>query len=156
MCLFRLDRLAGDDHVERSGYTDDTRQTLRAPGAGDDPEAYLWQAHVGAGNGDAVGAAERQLQSTAERVAVNCRDHRLFGLLKHVYDLRQRWRRHRFGRAEFGDICACREHAARTGQNDGCDVRIVRRRLKRTCQRCSQRQTETVDRWMIQREYDRL
>ena len=72
--------------------------------------------------GDAVVAAQRQLEPAAQRGAVDGRDDRLGGRLDAVDELRQVGLLH-LG-AELGDVGAGREEAARTGEHDGLHARI--------------------------------
>ena len=78
-------RISGSAHFD--GFCDacQTRKTLRAGCAGNDPEFYFGLANLRAGNGDAIVAGHGDFQATAESSAVNCDDHRLFA----VFDFRE-------------------------------------------------------------------
>ncbi len=58
------------------------RQPLRAAGAGNDAEQHFRLADLGARHRDAVVAGHRELETAAERVAVNGRDQRLGRILE--------------------------------------------------------------------------
>ena len=60
-----LHRLAADDHVQRGLDAEHARQALRAAGAGHQAELHFGQRDLRARRGDAVVAAERQLQAAA-------------------------------------------------------------------------------------------
>ena len=78
-------RLAVGAHLQRERGAAQARQPLRAAGAGNDAEQHFGLADLGAGDGDAVVAGHRELETAAERVAVNRRDERLADVL----DVRQ-------------------------------------------------------------------
>ena len=87
--LVRGNRVAGDHHVERRLRVDRARQALRAAGAGQDPELHFGQRELRAGRGDAVVAAERELEPAAHRDLVDRRDHRFRARLEHCDHLAQ-------------------------------------------------------------------
>ena len=107
-CLQLLDRrrVAGDDELQRPFRPDQARQALRAAGARQEAELDLGQADAGAGRGDAVMAAERELEAAAERRAVDRRDDRLADALDRLDDLDQPGRAARL--AELRDVGAGR------------------------------------------------
>ena len=78
--LVRLDRrqrLRRHHHVERFRHAGETRQPLRALGAGNDPERTFGQANLGAGDGHAVVGGHGQLQAAAKGGAVDRHHDRL-------------------------------------------------------------------------------
>ena len=118
-----VDERACGDELQGLLDADRARQPLRAAGARDDAELDLGQAQLAhVLGGDAVVAAERQLQPAAQRRAVDGRHDRLGGRLDAVDQLRQVGLLH-LG-LELGDVGAGREEPARAGQHDGLDAGI--------------------------------
>ena len=66
---------AGGDHVERRHRAGQARQPLGAAGAGDQPDARLWQPDPAVRCHQARVAGECNLEAAAERGAVQRRDH---------------------------------------------------------------------------------
>ena len=120
-----LHRLAADDHVQRGLDADHARQALRAAGARQEAELHLGQRDLRARRGDAVVAAERELEAAAHADAVDRGDDRLGARLE-----RARSRVSRFGSASaFGvpnslDVGAARERLAGAGDDDRLDRRV--------------------------------
>ena len=81
----RLERLSGHAHVQGLLDADETRQPLRALGAGNDPEVDLGLADERLRHGDAEVAGHGDLETAAERRAMNRHDHGLGA----VFDARQ-------------------------------------------------------------------
>ena len=75
----RVDRLAGQQQVERRGRADQPRQALHAAPAGHDAEHHFGQAEPRAGlvDDDAIAARERQLESAAQAEAADQRERRI-------------------------------------------------------------------------------
>ena len=71
------DRIAADDHLDREFRTDHARQTLRAAGARQQAELHLGQAEPCVFGRDAEMAGQRDLETAAERGAVDRGDDRL-------------------------------------------------------------------------------
>ena len=69
--------VAAHDHLERLGHADEARQALRPAGSRQDAELDLGEPALRAAHGDAVVAAERELEAAAERRAVQGGDDRL-------------------------------------------------------------------------------
>ena len=87
MRLLRADRLSGQKELERRAGANQTRQTLGAAVAGDEPEIDLGLTELRRVGGDAKRARHRQLAAAAERVAVDRGDRRLAELLDEIEDL---------------------------------------------------------------------
>ena len=127
--LRRGDRLAVGAHLERHLRAGETRQPLRAAGAGNDAEHHFGLADPGVLGRDAEVAGLRDLEAAAERVAVNRGDERLGGVLD---ALEQRVRalgaRHRIGRrlqqVERLDVRAGDERRAGADEHDRLGGRI--------------------------------
>ena len=81
---------------------DEARQALGAPGARDKAEFDLRQAASGGRDGDAVMRRERDLETAAERCAMQSGDDRLRGVLHCVERLGKVWPSGRL--AEFGNV----------------------------------------------------
>jgi len=118
-----LDRVAGDDHLERLFGSDQARQALGAAGAGQEPELDLGQADARPGNGNAEMAGKRHLEPAAEGRPVKCRYHRLWHRLDHRDDLGEARRLRRL--AEFGDVGAGEKGASGAGDDHGLDRRVL-------------------------------
>ena len=80
-----LERLSGHAHVERFPDADEARQPLRALGARNDPEVDLRLPDQGIRHGDPEVSGHGDLETAAERGAMNRHDHRLGA----VFDPRQ-------------------------------------------------------------------
>ena len=118
----RAHGLAAHDHLQRLGHPDEARQPLRPAGTGEDAELDLGQPALGAAHRDAVVAAERELEPTAERRAVEGGDNRLRASvveLDHVGE-----RRSLGGLAELGDVGARDERATLPDEHDGLDLGV--------------------------------
>ena len=81
MRITRLERLSGHAHVQGLLDADETRQPLRALGARNDPEVDLGLADERVRHGDAEVAGHGDLETAAERRAVNRHDHGLAAVL---------------------------------------------------------------------------
>ena len=77
----RLERLSGHAHVQGFLDADETRQPLRALGAWNDPEVDLGLADERVRHGDTEVAGHGDLETAAERRAVNRHDHGLAAVL---------------------------------------------------------------------------
>ena len=149
-----LDRLAADDHVERGLDAEHARQALRAAGARQQAELHFRQRDLRARRGDAVVAAERQLEPAAHADAVDRGDDRL-GARSRARGSRCS----RFGSASAlgepnsRDVGAARERLAGAGDDDRLDRRRRRgaRRARRRC-RDARRVAQAVDRRIVQRD----
>ncbi len=113
--LAGLDRIAGDDHLERLFRSDQARQALGAAGAGQQAELDLGEADTRAGDGNPEMAGERQLEPTPECGPVQGGDHRLRHCLDRGDDLAQARRLRRF--AELGDVGTGKEGASGAGDD---------------------------------------
>ena len=125
--LLRLrggDGRAGHDHRQRFGDADDARQTLRAARPGEQAKLHFGQAQLGRSRGDAVMAAKRDLQPTAERGAMDRGDHRLAALFDGVDDGGEAGFHRRL--AEFGDVRPGEEGAPGRADDDGANGVIGR------------------------------
>ena len=80
--LRRRDRLAVGAHLDRERHTGEPRQPLRAASAGDDAEEHLGLSDFRVLDRDPVVAGHRHLEPPAERLAVDCGDERLGGVLE--------------------------------------------------------------------------
>ncbi len=71
--------LAGEDDVQCRPRADQAGEALAAAGGGQDPELHLGEAQLGLGviGGDAVGARQRELESSAQARAMDRGDDRL-------------------------------------------------------------------------------
>ena len=121
--LVALDRIAGDDHLHGLGRPDHARQPLGAAGARQQAELHLGQAEVGVLGRDAEMAAQRGLETAAERIAVDRRDDRPRRVFQRVENFMQARRLRRL--AELADVGAGDEAAAGAGQHDGLDAGVV-------------------------------
>ncbi|MNY02710.1 hypothetical protein D3C86_1352930 [compost metagenome] len=83
------DRLAVDDHLQCLGRTDQAGQALGSSRAGQQAELDFGQAETGVRCGDAVVAAERDLEPAAQRGSVYGRDHGFLRLFQALYDIGQ-------------------------------------------------------------------
>ena len=113
---------ATEHQVERSLDADQARRALRAAAAGQQAQLNLGQTELGAGHGQPVVGRERDLQSAAERRAVDGGDHRLAAGLDAVADLGQRRRLRRL--AELAHVGAGRESALAADQQDDLGLGI--------------------------------
>ena len=121
-------RLARHHHRQRRLHTDQSRQTLGAAGARQQPELDFRKTDPGIGTGHAVMTAECDLETAAQRGAVNGRDDRLgagFQGRHHVRQIRRRGRP-----AEFAYVRAGDEGAAGAFEHDGVGGGIVNRLLQ--------------------------
>jgi len=122
---FSLDGFATDDHVGGCFHANHARQSLRAAGARNQAQLDFGQCNAGTGCGNAVVAAQGQLQPSAHGHAVHGRDHRLLRVFTGTDDRQQVRLLKCLGRAEFLDVGATREGLARPGDDDSLDGRIV-------------------------------
>ena len=116
------DRIAADDHLDRKLGTDRARQALRAAGARQQAEFYFRQAKPGVLGRDPEVAGERDLETAAERGAMNGgndRFRRVLHLGQHFMQAGRFWRL-----AELGDVGAGNEGAAGAGQHDRLHFRV--------------------------------
>ena len=112
---------AAGDQLDRRRRPGEARQALRPAGARHDAEFDLGQAEPGFGRGDAVMAAERDLQAAAQCRAVDRGDDGFVACLDPFDDLRQRRFGHR--RPELADVGATDEIAAGACDDD-CGDRV--------------------------------
>ncbi len=93
--VVRFDGISVRTHLDGLGHARQPRQTLRAGRAGNNPELYFRLADLRAGNRHAIVSGHRQLQTAAERGAVNGHDHRLAAILdakqQRLESLAARW-----------------------------------------------------------------
>ncbi len=101
-----------------------SRQPLRAAGAGNEPELDFGQAEFRRRHRDAIMARQRHFEAAAERGAVNGGDNRLRIVFERILDFGNR---RALGRlAELGNVGAGDKGAAAANQNDGFDGRVCR------------------------------
>ncbi len=82
---------ASDNHVQRRLWANQPGQPLRATAARQDADEYLRQPDFRAGQREAIVAGHRDLEPSAERIAVNSGQHRLLARVQHiVYTLAER------------------------------------------------------------------
>ena len=88
LALLERDEIAFDHQLDRAGFADHSRQALGAARAGQNSEVDLGQADLaGVLLGDHEVGGHRDLETTADGVAVECRDHQLGRLLEPVEGL---------------------------------------------------------------------
>ena len=126
--FFGRHRRARDDHVQRHFQAQLARQALRAAGARQDAEFDFRQGHLRAGRGDAVIAAQRQLQPAAHAHAMDGGNHRLGRAFHDIDQGVQSRLREGLGGIEFLDVGAARKGLAGARDDDGLDG-VVRQRL---------------------------
>ncbi len=148
--LAGLDRIAGDDHLERLLGANQARQALRAAGAGQQAELDLGQPDAGAGDGNPEMAGERQLEAAPQCRPVQCGDHRLRHSLDRSDDLAEPRRLRRL--AELGDVGAGKEGASGAGDHHGLDRRIVAGLAQRFGEPGAHLVLERVDRRVVDRD----
>ena len=145
--LFRGNGIAGDDHRQRGLDPHDAGKALRAARAGQDAQLHLGQAQLRRGHGDAVMAAQRNLQPAAQSGAVDRGDDGLGAILDRVDDFGQAGGDRRL--AEFGDVRAREEGAPVAADHHRLD-RVVRRGLlHRIGQPLPDRRAQRVDRRIV-------
>ena len=125
--LARAERRAGENDVERLLDADQTRQALRAAGAGNEAELDFRQAAFRRWNGDAVVRRQRDLESAAQRRSVQCGDDRLRRVLDSIEHVGKVGRGGRL--AEFGNVGAGDEGPPAADDDDGLDRAVRFRRL---------------------------
>ncbi len=79
--LAAADVATGRHHLQRLRHADETRQPLRAAGAGEQAEVHLGQPELRRRDGHPVVRAQRNFESAAEGRAVDRGDHRDRGVL---------------------------------------------------------------------------
>ena len=141
-------RSAGHDRLQRVGDTDQSRQPLRAACAGQHAERDFRQPDHRGGYGDAVVAAQGELESAAEGGAMDRGDHRLAERLdrgNHVVQVR-------IGNVagiELGDVGACDECPSGALQNDCLDGGIGLRDGERILESAPHAAGKGVDRRIV-------
>jgi hypothetical protein len=139
----------GNDHVERRLRPEQARQALRAAGAGQDAELHFRQRDLRAGHGDAVVAAERQLEAAAHAGAADGGDDRLGGRLDDAdHGVEVRFGQ-RLGRIELADIGAAGEGLGAADQHDGLYGRVGHRFVEAGDEAAAQLVAEAVDRRVV-------
>ena len=123
--LLGRNRLAACDQVERALHPDQTRQALRAVGAGEQAQLHLRQAELRSGNRAAKMTGKRQLQPAAQREAVDRRDDRLGHGVEVPGEHRQRREPHRRWLAKLRDVRAAGEGPPAAQEQEGPDRRVV-------------------------------
>ena len=116
------DWVAAQDELERGSRANETRETLRATGAGQQAEFHFRQTDLRRGHSHAVVAGERCFEAATERGAMNGRDDGLGGAFHDIQYFGQVGRSH--GLAEFGDVRAGHERAAFTDEHGGLQFRV--------------------------------
>ncbi len=114
--------LAGGDHLERLGKPDEPRKALRAARAGKDAELHLRQTALRVARCHPVVAREGDLETSAERRAVDGRHDGLFARLvarDHRAEVRGLRRL-----AELRDVRPRDECPAAAHEDDGLDSRL--------------------------------
>lgn len=132
ICLFRRHHFSGEDELQRDTLADETRQSLGAAEAGNEPEPDLGLAELRAGTREPDRASQRGLASAAEREAVHRGDD---GLAETFDEVEQRLPGtgallglDRRGIGQFADIGAGDEGTvACTGEDDAANRCIVTR-----------------------------
>ena len=119
----RLDRVAGDDHLQRLLGTDQTRQSLGSARARQQAELDLGEANACPGDGDPEMAGECHLEPTAEGGTVKGSDDRFRRCLDSGDDLAQARRLRRL--AELGDVGASEESASSAGDDHRLDRGVI-------------------------------
>ena len=122
--LRRGDRIAADDHLDCQFRADRAGQTLSAACAGQKAQLHFRQPKLGVFHGDAEMAAQRGLETAAERSPVDRGNHRLPAVLDRRDHLVEAGFLRRF--SELGDVGTGDEGAAAAGQNDAFDLRVRR------------------------------
>src|SRR5262249_59550593 len=84
---------------------------------------HLWQADLRARHGDAVVRGERNLETAAERIAVDRRDDRLLARVEHLMCALSRYRR-RPPRTELADVGAGDKAPSGADQHHRPDRRV--------------------------------
>ncbi len=120
--LLRRHVATADDHVERRFRADQPRQPLGPAASGDDADQHFGQADLGARHGDAIVGGERDLESAAQRIAVDRGDHRLLAGVEGVVRALAQHRRRAV--AEGADIGAGDKAAARADQHHRPNRRV--------------------------------
>jgi hypothetical protein len=151
--LLDADRRAGDDHVQCGFGADEAWQTLGAAGTGQQSQLDLRQCESGTCRGDAVVAAERELQTAAHANAIDGRDDGLGALLDRTqYPMEVRGGEC-LRRAEFTDIGAAGEALAGADEEHGLYGRIVLGTRQCCDDRTAQLVPKAVDRRIIQAQH---
>src|SRR5712691_2464360 len=137
--LLRADHLPGKNELERAALADQPRQTLRSAAARNESQGDLGLAELRGVHREPDGAGHRGLAATAERKAVDGRDHRLaeiFDQIEHL--LSEPARLLRFERRDprkLADVCAGDERlVAGARQDDAAYCTVVPRILERRSQ----------------------
>ena len=157
MVLYRIscaDWRTTDDHLQRLRHASQTREALSAASTGQQAKFHLRQAHLGVRAGDAVVAAEGNLQSAAQRGAVDDRNAWLVARLDDVDYLRQTRRLWRL--AELLDISTRVKGAPFADQHDDAYLRVRFGVLKSLQQALAHGMTKRIDRWVVDRDQSDL
>jgi hypothetical protein len=141
-----LDRIAGDDHLERLLGPDQARQSLGAASPGEKAELDLGQADARRRDGDTEMAGQCHLEPAPECRPVQCRDDRLWHGFYRADDLAEPWRLRRL--AEFSDIGARKKGASGTSDHHRLDRRVVPGLAKRLGEPRANLVLERVD-WRV-------
>ena len=142
---------ARDDHVERRLRPDQPRQSLGPGAAREDADQHLRQPDLGARHGDAIVGGERQFEPAAQRIAVDCRDHRFLAGVEDLMRAATVDRRRPVG-AEGADVGAGDKAAAGADQHHRADRRVGIAALDALDDALGHARRQRVDRRVVDRD----
>ena len=149
----RRHRGAGDDQVERGLQAEHARNPLRPAGAGNQADLHLRQRDLRRRRGDAIVAAQGELEAAAHRHPVDGGDDRLLAPLDLADHREEVGLLQRFRRAQLVDVCAGGEGLAGACQDDRRDRRIGGGAVEPRDDCGAHRVCEAVDRRIVQSDH---